>query len=58
MYMPTKDSLIQENSELKSRLELAEKWMRREVATSIQRIQREKSIKSTRKALQNTLESE
>ena len=39
--MVTKEDLIRENTELKARLDLAEKWMRREVATSIDRIQKE-----------------
>ncbi len=56
--MQTKDDLIQENVELKARLDLAEKWMRREVASSIDRIDRDKSTKSTRKSLANMLESE
>ena len=56
--MQTKDALIRENSELQSRLDLAEKWMRREVASSIGRIEREKSTKSTRKSLANMFESE
>ncbi len=56
--MFTKKDLIHENNELKSRLEFAEKWMRREVAVSINRIQREKSTKSTRKSLSNVFEAE
>ena len=52
------DDLIRENTELKARLDLAEKWMRREVASSIERIEREKSTKSTRKSLTNMFESE
>ena len=56
--MQTNEYLIQENIELKARLDLAEKWMRREVATSIDRIQKEKSTKSTRKSLANMFESE
>ena len=56
--MQKKEDLIRENIELKSRLDLAEKWMRREVATSIDRIQKEKSIKTTRKSLANMFESE
>ncbi len=46
--MQKKEDLIQENIELRSRLELAEKWMRREIATSIIRIQKEKIAKRTR----------
>ncbi len=56
--MQKKEDLIRENIELKSRLDLAEKWMRREVATSITRIQKEKSTKTTRKSLANMFESE
>lgn len=56
--MQTREDLIRENSELQSRLDLAEKWMRREVATSIDRIQKEKTTKSTRKSLLNVFESE
>ena len=56
--MLTKEDLIRENTELKARLDLAEKWMRREIATSIDRIQKEKSKKSTRKSLTNMFESE
>jgi hypothetical protein len=54
----TKEDLIRENIELHSRLEFAEKWMRREVASSIGRIEQEKSTKSTRKSLANMFESE
>ena len=56
--MQTNEDLIQENIELKARLDLAEKWMRREVASSIGRIERDKSTKSTRKSLANMFESE
>ena len=56
--MLTKEDLIRENTELKARLDLAEKWMRREVATSIDRIQKEQSQKTTRKSLANMFESE
>lgn len=56
--MQTREDLIRENTELKARLDLAEKWMRREIATSIDRIQKEKSKKSTRKSLANMFESE
>lgn len=56
--MTTKADLIRENTELQSRLDLAEKWMRREVASSIGRIERDKSTKSTRKSLANMFESE
>lgn len=56
--MQTKEDLIRENTELQARLDLAEKWMRREVVTSIDRIQKEQSKKTTRKSLQNMFESE
>ena len=56
--MMNPEDLIRENTELKSRLEFAEKWMRREVASSIGRIARDKSTKSTRKSLANMFESE
>ncbi len=56
--MQDRKDLIRENTELKARLDLAEKWMRREVATSIDRIQKEKSTKITRKSLANMFESE
>lgn len=56
--MQTKEELIRENIELHARLELAEKWMRREVATSITRIQEEHSHKDTRMAMKNIFESE
>lgn len=46
--MQENQTLIQENIELRSRLELAEKWMRREVANSIGRIQKEKLAHTTR----------
>ena len=58
LSMATKEDLIRENTELQSRLDLAEKWMRREVASSIGRIERDKSTKSTRKSLANMFESE
>ena len=56
--MQTKEDLIRENTELQARLDLAEKWMRREVVTSIDRIQKEQSHKTTRKSLANMFESE
>jgi hypothetical protein len=37
--MQKRDDLIHENTELRSRLDLAERWMRREVASSIKKIQ-------------------
>jgi hypothetical protein len=56
--MPTKDDLIRENHELRAKLEFAQAWMRREVATSISRIQEEQSQKSTRVAMKNIFETE
>lgn len=56
--MPTKDELIRENHELRARLEFAQVWMRREVATSITRIQEEQSHKNTRIAIKNIFETE
>ncbi len=54
----TKDELILENTELRARLHLAEKWMRREVATAIKNVQESGQKKSGRKKLQNILEEE
>lgn len=56
--MPTKDDLIRENHELRAKLEFAQAWMRREVATSINRIQEEQSRKNTRVAMKNVFEVE
>ena len=56
--MPTNDDLIRENHELRAKLEFAQAWMRREVATSISRIQEEQSQKSTRVAMKNIFETE
>lgn len=56
--MPTKDDLIRENHELRAKLEFAQTWMRREVATSITRIQEEQSHKNTRIAMKNIFESD
>jgi len=56
--MPTKDDLIRENHELHAKLEFAQAWMRREVATSISRIQEEQSHKNTRVAMKNIFETE
>lgn len=58
IFMPTKDDLIRENHELRAKLEFAQAWMRREVATSISRIQEEQSQKSTRIAMKNIFETE
>lgn len=43
--MQKKEDLIRENIELRSRLEFAEKWMRREIQASISKIQKEQSKK-------------
>lgn len=56
--MQKKEDLIRENIELRSRLELAEKWIRREVQDSISKVQSEQSKKVTRKALSNMFEAE
>lgn len=56
--MPTKDDLIRENHELHAKLEFAQAWMRREVATSISRIQEEQSHRNTRVAIKNIFETE
>ncbi len=56
--MPTKDDLISENHELRAKLEFAQAWMRREVATSINRIQQEHSRHNTRIAMKNVFEKE
>jgi hypothetical protein len=56
--MPTKDDLIRENHELRAKLEFAQAWMRREVATSINRIQEQESRKNTRNAMKNVFEAE
>lgn len=53
-----KDDLIQENIELHSRLELAEKWIRREIQGSISKIRKEQSKKNTRIAINNIFEQE
>jgi hypothetical protein len=58
IFMPTKDDLIRENHELRTKLEFAQSWMRREVATSITRIQQEQSQKNTRIAMKNVFETE
>lgn len=56
--MQKKEDLIRENIELRSRLEFAEKWMRREIQASISKIQKEQSKKWTRIAIGNMFESE
>jgi hypothetical protein len=49
--MQKKEDLIRENNELRARLELAEKWMRREIQGSISKIQKEHSKKGIRQAI-------
>lgn len=56
--MQKKEDLIQENIGLRSRLELAEKWIRKEIQGSISKIQREQSKQWTRKAISNIFETE
>ncbi len=56
--MQKKEDLIRENIELRTRLEFAEKWMRREIQDSISKVQKEQSKKVTRKALSNIFETE
>lgn len=56
--MPTKDDLIRENHALRTKLEFAQTWMRREVAVSINRIQEQESRKNTRVAMKNVFEAE
>lgn len=56
--MTTKDDLIRENHELRSKLELAEKWMAREVAASLQKIRETTVKKSQRKHFENAFEGE
>lgn len=53
-----KDEIIQENIELRSRLEFAEKWIRREIQGSISKIRKEQSKKNTRIAIDNIFEQE
>lgn len=56
--MQKKDDLINENTELRARLSLAEKWMQREVASSVKKIREESLRKNQRKHFENTFESE
>ncbi len=56
--MQKKEDLIRDNNELRSRLELAEKWIRREIHGSISKIQKEESKKGIRKSIGNLFESE
>ncbi len=52
--MQKKEDLIRENIELRARLELAKKWMRRQVASSIAKIQKESTLNKTKKNLTTT----
>lgn len=52
--MQKKEDLIRENIELRARLELAKKWMRRQVASSIAKIQKESTVHTTKKNLTTT----
>ena len=54
----TKEDLIQENMELRARLELAEKWMRREIKGAISHIEQTNVKKKQRKDLHLFLEDE
>lgn len=56
--MQKKEDLIQENAELKARIALAEKWMRREVQSAIDSVRRAGVRKDTRRHFQNTFEEE
>jgi hypothetical protein len=56
--MSTSSDLISENNELRSRLDLAERWMRREVASSIKKIQTEHTRDQGRRSIKNLLEAE
>mgnify|MGYP006371715889 CR=1 FL=1 len=53
-----KDDLIQENIELKSRLEIALGWMKREIRTAKNNIQKKQVQYSTRKHFSNLFEQE
>jgi hypothetical protein len=52
--MQKKEDIIRENIELRARLELAKKWMRRQVASSIAKIQKESTLNKTKKNLTTT----
>ncbi len=56
--MKTQKELLAENIELRSKLALAEKWMRREVASSIKKVREDKLKKDQRKYFENAFESE
>lgn len=54
----TQEELILENDELRARLSLAEKWMKREVQAAIRHIQKKEVQNSTRKHFENLFEEE
>lgn len=56
--MQTKDDLIRENTILRARLELAERWMQREVQRAMQEIQTQSVKSQARKHFANLLEEE
>ncbi len=56
--MQTKDDLIRENTELRGRLELAERWMQREVQDAMQSIDKQWVKSRARKHFANLLEEE
>jgi regulator of replication initiation timing len=54
----TQEELILENDELRARLSLAEKWMKREVQAAIRHIQKKEVQNSTRKHFENLFEED
>ena len=56
--MQNREDLIHENTELRARLELAERWMRREVASSISKIQKDRLTRRTRSHVQGVWKEE
>ena len=56
--MKDTEKLLMENTILKSKLALAEKWMQREVQGAIIHIQKQKKIKTARMNFDNTFETE
>ncbi len=52
------DELIRENEALRARLELAERWMQREVQIALQSIQKKEIQSVTRKHFSNLFEEE
>ena len=56
--MQKKDDLIRENAILRARLELAERWMQREVQKAMQDIQKQSVKSQARKHFANLLEEE